>query len=234
MALKDLKKEIPYKWKVQAVSKAKPVATCVPYVDARDVERLLDDVCGQQGWQNEYYQVKNTLYCKIGIKCDDGWIWKSNAGAESAYDKEKGEASDAFKRAGVKWGIGRFLYGTKPRFCPTNAASTGKNRPYPVNEHGKRIWDLTEYFKKNSPKPEIPENIGHDDANVVTVTDEQVITLQEICDSKNFPRDETLKAMANKIFRVDDIYNLPAKDFETAKTTLNSKQANEVKNETAK
>ena len=41
-------------------------------------------------------------------------MWKWDCGIESREDEEgnqkKGEASDSFKRAGFKWGIGRELY----------------------------------------------------------------------------------------------------------------------------
>ena len=53
------------------------------------------------------------MYCGISIYDNDKkeWITKWDCGVESAFgDKEKGEASDAFKRAGFKWGIGRELY----------------------------------------------------------------------------------------------------------------------------
>ena len=52
-------------------------------------------------------------FCSIGIDVDkDGscWTWKEDCGTESNVEKQKGEASDAFKRAAVMWGVGRFLY----------------------------------------------------------------------------------------------------------------------------
>jgi hypothetical protein len=55
------------------------------------------------------------LYAGIAIRQKDGSvIWKWDCGIESREDGEgnekKGEASDAFKRAGFRWGIGRELY----------------------------------------------------------------------------------------------------------------------------
>ena len=46
MNLKDLKKQIPYQWRVQSFSKNKAQAQCVAYIDARDVMNLLDEVVG--------------------------------------------------------------------------------------------------------------------------------------------------------------------------------------------
>jgi len=113
MELKDLKKVLPYKWRVQSANQYG--ATCVAYIDARDVQDLLDEVVGAENWQCRYSEHKGNLFCEIGIDISkDGinqkWVWKSDCGTESMVEKQKGEASDAFKRAAVMWGIGRFLY----------------------------------------------------------------------------------------------------------------------------
>lgn len=88
------------------------------YKDARCDMRILDETVGAENWQCEYYEHKNTLFCKVGIFTDYDrgpmWVWKSNAGAPSNMEAQKGEASDAFKRACFTWGIGRELY-TAPR-----------------------------------------------------------------------------------------------------------------------
>ncbi len=114
MNLEDLKKEIPFKWRVQSANKWG--AKCVAYIDARDVQDLLDEVCGQHRWQVKYDEHKGNLFCSIGILVSNSteghsrFVWKGDCGTESNVEKQKGEASDAFKRAGVMWGIGRFLY----------------------------------------------------------------------------------------------------------------------------
>ena len=84
------------------------------YKDARVDQNILDETFTPYGWQNKYEEVKGNLYCSIGVKLHNEWIWKSNCGTESYTEKEKGEASDAFKRAGFNWGIGRELY-TAPK-----------------------------------------------------------------------------------------------------------------------
>ena len=108
MKIKDLKKEIPYKWRVQSANEWG--ANCVAYIDARDVQDLFDDVCGAENWQVLYEEHKGNLFAKIGVLMGDKWVWKSDCGTESNVEKQKGEASDAFKRAAVMWGVGRFLY----------------------------------------------------------------------------------------------------------------------------
>jgi hypothetical protein len=156
MNLKDLQKEIPCKWRVQSFSKNKPSAQCIAYIDARDVMDLLDEVVGVDKWQDDYKFIedgkdkngdnKYRVMAGLGIKCGDEWVWKWDTGTESQTEGEKGQVSDAFKRAGVKWGIGRFLYSLGIKYVPANEVKTSSNYPYPVDNTGKRIWGLTEYI----------------------------------------------------------------------------------------
>lgn len=82
------------------------------YKDARCDMKILDETVGQENWQRDHKEYKGNLFCGIGIwdKTNSQWVWKWDCGAESFSDKEKGEASDSFKRAGFNWGIGRELY----------------------------------------------------------------------------------------------------------------------------
>lgn len=81
------------------------------YKNARCDMNILDETVGAENWQREHYECKGNLFCRVAIKNDGGeWIWKSDCGSESNTEKEKGEASDSFKRACVNWGIGRELY----------------------------------------------------------------------------------------------------------------------------
>lgn len=153
MEIKQLSKEIPFQWRVQSFSKWKAEATCVAYIDARDVENLLDEVCGAENWQCEYYQVKNTMCCKIGIQVAPGvWVWKSDGGTESDVEKEKGELSDAFKRAAVKWSIGRFLYSKDIVRVPANEKKSDGVWPHVIDNDGQQVWNLTEYVNSGAYK----------------------------------------------------------------------------------
>lgn len=80
------------------------------YQNARCGMDILDEVVGAENWQREHYEVKGNMFCRVGIKCGTEWVWKSDCGTESQTEKQKGEASDSFKRACVNWGIGRELY----------------------------------------------------------------------------------------------------------------------------
>lgn len=87
------------------------------YKDARVDMNILDETVGSANWQNKFYEHKGILFCSLGINTNHGiptssdrWVWKDDAGVESNSDAEKGNASDARKRAGFAWGIGRELY----------------------------------------------------------------------------------------------------------------------------
>ena len=155
MNLKDLSKELPFKWRVQSTKFGK--TTCVAYIDARDCQDLLDDVVGPDRWQSMFYEENGLLFCKVGILCNTGnekngyegenWVWKSDTGSESKVEKDKGHVSDAFKRACVSWGIGRFLYRLKIQTLTTKQWK-GKDYPY-APEKDKIIFDgdtLTKYI----------------------------------------------------------------------------------------
>lgn len=158
MGLKELEKQIPYKWKVQSYSYSSAFMSCVAYIDARDVMDLLDEEIGPENWQSDYKEIKGNLYAGIAIKINDDWIWKWDCGAESRSEKEKGEASDGFKRAAVKWGVGRFLYSLPIQYLKTNEVKNDKNKVYPVDEKGNKIKDITNYINIVF-KPQLPNKI---------------------------------------------------------------------------
>lgn len=110
--LKQLNKPVDIEhieFRVQSISK-NGWATLLAYKNARYDMNMLDEVCGAENWQRDHKELKGNIYAGIGIFISDRWVWKWDAGAESYSDKEKGEASDSFKRAGFNWGIGRELY----------------------------------------------------------------------------------------------------------------------------
>lgn len=141
-----LKYKIPYQWKIQSFNKAKTKASCVAYIDARDVMDLLDRAVGAENWSDKYYEVRGQIMCSLGLRMsqNEDFIWKSDTGSAGDIEAEKSVVSDAFKRAAVKWGIGRFLYDLKIKWVDI-AQINGYYKP--VDPNGKEIKDLTEYFK---------------------------------------------------------------------------------------
>jgi len=85
------------------------------YKDARCDQRLLDETVGCFRWKREHELINGNLFCTVSIKDGSGeWVSKQDVGTESSTEKEKGQASDAFKRACFNWGLGRELY-TSPK-----------------------------------------------------------------------------------------------------------------------
>lgn len=102
--------------RVQRVTKNGAIILLL-YKDARCDMNILDETVGSANWQNRFYEHKGILFCSLGINtnynipnAEDRWIWKDDAGVESNTEAEKGNASDARKRSGFAWGIGRELY----------------------------------------------------------------------------------------------------------------------------
>ena len=82
------------------------------YKDARVDMNLLDETVGSLNWQRSHEVVDGRLCCTISIWDEETalWVSKQDVGTESYTEKDKGQFSDAFKRAGFNWGIGRELY----------------------------------------------------------------------------------------------------------------------------
>ena len=171
--------------RVGATSNAKPKAMLLLYKDARCDMAVLDEIYGADLWQSRYEKIDGVLYCAIGIynKTIKEWIWKTSNGIESQGtgdddpNNKKGEASDAFKRAGFMWGIGRELYEWKDlwidydkqkdkyeRFRVTKIDYDSKGQPKDliiVNSKNKIVYKLENgYYKKG--KGEVEEEVAEE------------------------------------------------------------------------
>ena len=82
------------------------------YKDARADMKILDETFGVFGWKRTHQSIDGNLYCTVEIWDNEkkSWISKQDVGTVSYTEKEKGQASDSFKRACVSVGIGRELY----------------------------------------------------------------------------------------------------------------------------
>lgn len=90
------------------------------YKDARVDMKILDELFTPLGWKRSHKMIGDRLYCQVEIwdKEKNEWVSKEDVGVESNTEAEKGQASDAFKRACFNWGIGRELY-TAPKISVT-------------------------------------------------------------------------------------------------------------------
>ena len=116
-------------WKLQRTLKDKMRGLAVPYLDARAISDRLDNVVGQNNWKDDYVlwhkytdnikqqgkeatKIVNSQLCTIYIYDDEKkeWIGKTDGAENTDFEAVKGGLSDAFKRAAVKWNIGRYMY----------------------------------------------------------------------------------------------------------------------------
>lgn len=203
--------------KIKQVTKAGALALL--YKTARVDRKILNKVFGPLNWTSDYKVVKDNLYCGIGIREDDkhDFVWKWDCGIESRSDDEgnekKGEASDAFKRAGFQVGIGEELY-TAP-FIWLSVATEQQN--------GK--WRLADPYAKY-----IVTHIAYNEET-------RVITELDICNAKTSVmvysyRMPTTGAMAKKMVETISTPAAPAKTEEPKDKTVAS--TNTVKKEKAK
>ena len=145
------------------------------YKDARVDMSILDEVVGKENWQVEYRRdPSGTLVSRIGIYCADKkeWVWKESNGTESNQEAEKGQYSDAFKRAGFMWGIGRALYDmpfiwvslepneskfVKPNDWTWNVSHNGKCYDYieAIDKHGKVRYSYGKKTKVNTDEDKL-------------------------------------------------------------------------------
>ena len=209
--------------KVKQVTQSGAVALL--YKSARVDMDLLDEVVGPMCWQDQYREIKGNLYCSIGIYCDDRseWIWKEDCGIESAQDdgnEKKAEASDAFKRAGFRWGIGRELYTSPFTFLKVETKQNGsrwelvdKFARFKVSEIGytrRRITRLVivnentgavvfSFGKKQAPKSPAADDEKKD--AIESATPEQIEKLRKL-----FPK-ERIEAMC-KHYNIKDVSQL--------------------------
>ena len=97
-------------WRVGSTTQDKSRGMALAFIDARDVMERLDDVCSPAGWQCRYSHANGKTVCDIGVKAGEEWVWKADGAGDSDVEAEKGALSDAFKRAAVRFGVGRYLY----------------------------------------------------------------------------------------------------------------------------
>ena len=163
------------------------------FKDARVDRKILDETFTPFGWRRTHQSIDGNLYCMVEIwdKEKQQWISKQDVGTVSYSEKEKGQASDSFKRACFNWGIGRELY-TAPFIwiSAENVSIKPKGDRYTTSEHflvraidyneereisylmivngkGKKVFEMGKPRKADGKKP-VPasnEDIG---ANIIT------------------------------------------------------------------
>lgn len=128
-------------------------AIALLYKQSRTDMNILDETFGQMNWTDDYRDIDGVLYCGIGAREEAGqdFVWKWSNGIESRKDDEgnevKGEASDALKRAGFLWGIGRELY-SAPFIWLDVKTKRDKGFPVLADKKARFYVDCIEYKDK--------------------------------------------------------------------------------------
>lgn len=128
-----------HSWRAQQVARDGNRAQALVYITSRAVQNRLDDVCQPDGWEGRFAETASgRVIATISICFGERWVAKSDGAGATAMEGVKGGLSDAFKRAAVMWGIGRYLYDLPQVWaeCDVIRESTGDMRL----RNGKPIW----------------------------------------------------------------------------------------------
>ena len=126
------------------------------YKDARVDQNILDEKFGIFGWQREHNFKEGINYCKVSVlnPKTGTWVSKEDCGVESNTDAQKGESSDAFKRACFNLGIGRELYS-----APFIWIGSDKCKITSIQSGGKTVYKCNDSFSVVSISYDDEENI---------------------------------------------------------------------------
>lgn len=135
----------------------------ISFITARTVMNRLDYVLGRENWRSEYrvLQMKPMVVeCTLFIRVGAEWVGKADVGTESNWSPEKGAYSDAMKRAGAQWGIGRELYGEGNAFEEDDEPETEQEAkgtaPAPPPANQRRIPGPTPNPRAAQEAPAVP------------------------------------------------------------------------------
>ena len=136
-------------WRIGATNGDKTKGIALAYVDARDVMKRLDEVCGIDGWQCKYVLDGNIAVCELSLRINGEWIVKADGAGETDVEGEKGKLSDALKRAAVRFGVGRYLYYLPNEWVPIKPAGKSHKIVSPPSlpswaKPGKHRWKAGE------------------------------------------------------------------------------------------
>lgn len=115
---RELSKPFPWydiEWRVARSWVKKNTEKCyvhiLAYLTNRAFMQRLDDVVGMENWKNEFKEGPcGGVLCGLSLRINGEWVTKWDGAENTEFEAVKGGLSDAMKRAGVQWGIGRYLY----------------------------------------------------------------------------------------------------------------------------
>lgn len=172
------------------------------YKDARVDMKILDEVFGTGKWQRTHEVINGNLFCTIEIWNDEikQWVKKQDVGTESFSEAQKGEASDAFKRAGFNVGIGRELYTAPFIWISPNNKKMGVKIKTTDDKTGEQVEVLKEFYINSKGKYETKTKFC---VSEIDYNDNREINLLVIKDNKGnvrfelIPQEEQKKRLNN-------------------------------------
>lgn len=177
---KQLKNPFPMKFvkvRVGATSKDKKKGIPLFYIDAREVMKRLDEVCGIFGWQRKVQNIEGGATASIAIKnpFTNEWVEKADAGENSKTSPIKGASSDAFKRAAANWGIGRYLYYIPNRWCPLNEYKQFETLPE-LPEWAQNVKNIESWEEIAEKEYNPKDDVGLDEVDFTDMEAERTLT----------------------------------------------------------
>lgn len=229
---------------VRVATVNKSGCTLLLYKDARVDMNLLDETVGSMNWKRSHQMIDGNLYCTVEVWDDEKkqWISKQDVGTESYTEKEKGQASDSFKRACFNLGIGRELYTAPNIYIPAGKVeikeNNGKYTTYDRFEVASIGYDKegninqlticnkgTQFTKKNveafsyDGKAEKEDEKKTEKAGNAKVTEVQVKSIRETIKKAN--REDLTENGLCKYFKVEKLEDMTTKDLRTFLSMLN-------------
>jgi hypothetical protein len=195
-------------------------AVALTYITARAIHDRLDEVCGPDKWQMRYKEHNNGTVCEIGIKVGDEWIWKAGGSDSTKFEAFKGGLSGAEKRAGVPWGIGRYLY--KLSRYPDIYVKTSGAKVKGWNYQGQnKKTNVPKFYWENPPLPpeflplqdttELIESFGSLCKAKDMIDEDYFGILDFYCNSKKIPvtdvQDMDYGNLKNLVDKFDIVFN---------------------------
>ena len=169
--------ESDVEWRVSRAGRAKGEIYCrvLCYITNRAIQNRLDEVCGPENWKNTELDVlelrPGVAAMQVGISIrlptESGtqfWMTKYDCSEPTNIEPAKGGFSQAMKRAGSQWGIGRYLYSLSEDFAETSEEKTpGWNwAKLPEKQGGDSYWwkppKLPSWALPKEPEHAVSEN----------------------------------------------------------------------------
>ena len=201
--------------RVGSLNKEQTGMSLLLYKDARADMKILDEVFGIDGWEREHQLIDGKLFCTVRIWSEkhNKWISKQDVGTESYSEKEKGQASDSFKRACVNLGIGRELY-TAPFIWINFKNGYNKNSKFTVKEIGYNNETEINYLVLVDKDGKVAFKFGKDSnmlSNKNLNNNPLLEKIYELASKKGYSKEATNKSIVKREL---DINNFDNKAYE--------------------